>query len=313
MSSDQKSGSSGPSKKRKSVYISTAQRDRARQAARRLGGPLPAGSRSRAEDASRAKSAAQTHAEERRGGREARQAAQRTQIRLRAGLAVAAMVFVILGCTGLYRSPLFAVRRVEVVGANHLAPERVRLLARVPQDATLLRFPSEAVVARVATDPWVESVSVTRVFPDGMRIRVTERSPVALVQIRNGSWLVDGQGYVIAQRGSKDASTTLPMVRDVPELDPKAGRRTGSEILLNAIEVLTGVSPQLAATVTVVTAPSIDGTALLTRDRVEIVIGQAVDLKTKDRLVRDILREQGGKVLSIDVRTIERVTWRPRP
>jgi hypothetical protein len=143
-----------------------------------------------------------------------------------------------------------------------------------------------------------------------MRIRVTERSPVALVQTLNVSWLVDGQGYVIAQRGSKEASTTLPIVKDVPGLDPKAGRRTGSEILLNALKVLTGVSPSLAATVTAVSAPSIDGTALLTRARIEIVIGEAVDLKIKDQLVWEILRKRGGKVVSIDVRTIERPTSR---
>jgi cell division protein FtsQ len=313
LSSDRKSGSSGPSNKRKSVYISTAQRDRARQAARRAGSAPPARSRSRSEDAPRPKSAAQQRAEERRDEREARQAAQRNRIRLRVGLVVAVVFAVILGCTGLYRSALFTVRRVEVVGATHISAERVRLLARVPPDATLLRFPSEEVAVRVAADPWVESVSVTRVFPDGMRIRVTERIPVALVQTRNTSWLIDGQGYVVAQSGSKDATSALPVVKDVPGLDPKAGRRTSSEVLLNAIKILTGVSPSLAATVTAVTAPSIDGTALLTRGRTEIVVGQAVDLEIKDRLVWALMREQGGRVLSIDVRTPERVTWVPRP
>jgi cell division protein FtsQ len=231
-------------------------------------------------------------------------------MRMRVGLAVVAVLVVILGCIATYRSSLFAVRRVEVAGAVHLSPARVRLLAKVPSDATLLRFPAAEVADRVATDPWAESVSVTRVFPDGMRIRVTERTPVALVQTRGGSWLIDGQGYVIAQQGSKDPSATVPVVKDVPELDPKAGRRTGSEVLLNAIRVLTGVSPSLAATVTAVTAPSIDGTALMTRGRIEIVIGQAVDLTIKDQLVWEILRKRGGKVVSIDVRTIERPTSR---
>ena len=227
---------------------------------------------------------------------------------------MAAVVVVVLACTGVYRSSLFTVRRIEVVGASHLTSQRVRELARLPKDATLLRFPSEEVAERVSTDPWVASVSVTRVFPDGMRIRVTERTPVAVVQARNGSWLVDGQGYVIAQVGSKDASAAVPTVKDVPELDPKAGRRTGSEVLLNAIKVLTGVSPSLAATVTAMTAPSIDGTALLTRGRIEIVMGEAVDLKIKDQLVWDTLRKRSRMVtVSIDVRNIERVTVRGLP
>jgi hypothetical protein len=96
----------------------------------------------------------------------------------------------------------------------------------------------------------------------------------------------------------------------VPGLDPKPGRLTTSEPLLNAVKVLTGISPALRAMVTSVAAPTIDGTALTTVDHVEIVIGEAIDLPTKDALARRILTEQQGKVVSIDVRITDRPTWR---
>jgi hypothetical protein len=152
-----------------------------------------------------------------------------------------------------------------------------------------------------------------------MRIRIVERVPVAAVSsatatsaTANGAtamWLADGSGMIIAQQAVA-ASGTLPVIQDVPGLDLKPGRRTTSEPLLNALKVLAGISRQLAATVKSISAPSVDGATLLRADRVEIVIGEAVDLATKSGLAQTILAQQRGKVVSIDVRIVDRPTWR---
>ncbi|MDO8963301.1 MAG: FtsQ-type POTRA domain-containing protein [Coriobacteriia bacterium] len=230
-------------------------------------------------------------------------------MRLRVLFVLGAAVVVVSACLGVYNSGLFGVTRVEVVGVTHLSQEHVRRIARVPDGTTLIRFPADEVAGRVAEDPWVRSVSVSRVFPDAMRIRIVERSPVALVDAGKVFWLIDAGGYVIAQRSTEDTAS-LPVVRDVPGLDPKAGRRTTSEPLLNAMKVLAGISREVASSVRAISAPTIDGTTLFTVDRVEIVIGEASDLKKKDMLVRRMLLEQRGRVVSIDVRTVDRPTWR---
>lgn len=297
----------GSSKKRESVYISTAQRDRAREAARRGGAPArgkggrPAGSAP--------KTRAQAVAEARKADREARARSDSMRRRLRAVAVVGIAVAVIAGCTALYRAPILRVSRVEVVGNVHVAADHIRAVADVPSDATLIRFPADAVAERVGADPWVAAVSVSRVFPDGMRIRVTERTPLALVDAGKVFWLIDANGFVIAQRSTEDTAS-MPVIRDVPGLDPKAGRQTSSEALLNAVKVLSGMSPEIVSKVRAVSAATIDGTTLFTVDRIEIVVGEASDLATKDMLVRRILAEQHGRVVSIDVRIVDRPTWR---
>ena len=248
-------------------------------------------------------------AAERKSARDVRHSSRRRGAQLRLALVAAGVIVVLVACGALYQSSLCTITRVEVVGVTHLSVDAVRALAKVPPDATLIRFPAQAVASRVASDPWVAAVSVSRVFPDGMRIRITERVPVAVVVSRPASWLIDGTGFVVA-RAAKGATATMPAIMDVPGLDLKAGRRTASEPLLNAVKVLSGLSDTLRAMVLTVSAPSIDGTTLLTKDRVEIVIGEAVSLPTKDVLALKILREQRGKVVSIDVRTIDAPTWR---
>lgn len=306
--SDRRSGSSGPSKRRRNVYVSTAPQDRATAdaAARRGRGsaegglPRPAAVRSGA-GAERAAAL--------RAQRARRMTVQRRVRRLRAFGLAAAVLLLFSGCVAVYNSSAFAVRSIEVVGASHITTEAVRALARVPADATLIRFPADAVARRVAADPWVASVSVSRVFPSGMRIRVVERVPVAMVDAGSAVWLIDAGGSTIA-RPTAESSDTVPVIRDVPGLDLKPGRRTTSEPLLNALKVLTGVSRTLASTIRSISAPTVDGCALTTAGNVEIVIGEAADLSVKDSLARRILEEQKGKVVSIDVRITDRPTWR---
>jgi len=296
----------GTSKKRDTVFISTASRDRARARAAKAEG---AGVGARGAKKSRPKTEAHALAAARKAERDSRMAGQRRRAQLRVIGIVAAIALVIGGCAAIYNSSLFKVTSVEVAGVSHVSQSAIRALAKVPADATLIRFPADAVAQRVAADPWVASVTVSRVFPSGMRIRVIERVPAAIVDAGTALWLIDASGMVIA-KPSTGATATLPLVRDVPGLDLKAGRRTVSEPLLNAVAVLAGIGKELAQTVVTVSAPSVDGATLITKDHVEVVIGEAVELTTKTTLAQRILDDQKGKVVSIDVRVIDRPTWR---
>jgi cell division protein FtsQ len=293
------------SKRRDSVFISTAQRDRARARRAAAAAAKSAAGRTRGKPTSEAHALA----EAKRVQRERRNAGQRRARRLRLiGVAVA-ILLVAVACVAIYDSPLFTITSVEVIGTAHVPADAIRALARVPADATLIRFPADSVAARVAVDPWVASVSVTRVFPSGMRIRVTERVPIAVVRSGTQQWLVDATGMIVAT-ASVGATATIPAIQDVPGLDPRPGRRTSSEALLNAVAILSGISQQLRSMVVSVSAPTVDDAKLTTTGHVDIVIGQAVSLATKDQLAQRILAEQKGKVVSIDVRVIDRPTWR---
>ena len=297
----------GTSKKRDSVFISTTSRDRARARADKAGASVRPGGK--AARSGRQSTEARALAEARKVQREGRIAGQRRTARLRAIAAAAAVVLVAVACVALYSSSLFTITSVEVAGAQHISAQTVRALARVPADATLIRFPADSVAVRVATNPWVASVTVSRVFPSGMRIRIVERVPVAVVDAGASVWLIDGTGMVIA-KPSAGTTAGVPVIRDVPGLDLKAGRRTVSEPLLNAVSVLAGIERPLLSMVMAESAPTVDGATLVTADRVEIVVGQAVDLSTKSLLALRILSEQKGKVVSIDVRVTDRPTWR---
>jgi len=227
-------------------------------------------------------------------------------------LVVALVVAIVAGAVALYRSQVFDVSSVEVLGAAQLTPEDVIARAAVPADATLLRFPADAIKERVLADPWVKDATVTRGFPHTLRIRIEERVALGIVNTGAGLFVVDGDGFVLSEQ-SAEATMTLPTFRDTPGLDLKVGRKSTSEVLSNALAVLSGIGPDIGATVRAVSAPTIDETKLITADNVEIMIGEAGEIAKKALIVKQILREQAGSVVFIDVRSTERPVSRGLP
>lgn len=301
--SHRRSGSSGRSRERRTVHIGGTSGAE--------GGAKPPRARVRTPDppvtpAKRESPAARA----KRLERERRATRRRAAWRLRAAVAATMLVAAGWGAAALYRSDLFSVERVEVAGNVRMSAEEVRAIAAVPAGATLLRFPGGEVAARLEADPRVASAEVSRRFPDGMVLRLTERVPAALVDDgKRTFWLVDADGFVMGRRSTEETAA-LPVIRDIERLEVAAGERTGTEALLNALMVLAGLSPDLRSQVRTVSAPTVEKTAVYTVDDVEIFFGSAEDIEKKDAIARRILAEQAGKVVYINVRTVDRPTYR---
>lgn len=245
-----------------------------------------------------------------RDDRERRIAETRQRRQIRIAIVVAIVITFTVSTIAIYRSPVFGIEEVQVIGAERLATDTVRNLAAVPDNATLLRYSGNAIEERLLAYAWIAEAQVTRDFPHTLRIRIVERKPIASVDTGETFWAVDKTGMVLGEQ-SLDVTSTLPVVRDVPGLDLKAGRASTSEVLLNALGVLSGISEELRVKLRAVTAPTIDETTLLTTENVEILIGEASELETKSLRALTIMRKYSGNVVFIDVRSTERdPVWR---
>jgi cell division protein FtsQ len=240
-----------------------------------------------------------------------RLARRRLRNRLVVGGLVAVVALLAVGSAVLYRSGAFAVQRVVVSGNRQLSSARVIRIAGLPPGTTLLRLPAEQMQERLRTDPWVMDASVERVFPDQVHIVITERSPVAAVDLgAKGRWLLDGGGTLIAT-AAPAARSPLPLVREAPPIPaPRPGLPAPSVQLANAAKVVGGLGPALRRTVRFVDARIVDETTLVTDQGVEILMGSAKQMEKKAFLASRILADQKGKVVFIDVRSVDRPVWR---
>jgi cell division protein FtsQ len=142
-------------------------------------------------------------------------AAQRARRRgrwLRTGLAVLVAGVVAALVWAVFFSALIAVRTVQVVGTNRLSPAEVSAAAHVPRGGSLALLDTRAVAARARTLPAVQSVRVERRLLHTVRLVVTERTPVLVLDTVTGRQLVDASGVAFAAASDADAAG-LPVVR----------------------------------------------------------------------------------------------------
>lgn len=315
--SDQRSDSSDRSTSRRRVVIGPQDqtRDRYDKVKREQAPKRTAGGSSRGRSSNRPVPGDLTSPGRRVAGNRAEERDRRlNQNRRRARLRIALVVLAVLALAGsfvlLFRSSAFSIKRIDVIGAHTLTEAQVRALARVPANATLLRLPVGEIEARLRRSPWVSGAEVSRDFPDAIRIRISERAPAAQVDVGGSTiWQVDSSGVWLAP-SSGEATSSLVLIRDVPGLDPASGRRTRSDTLMNAVEIANQLDAQMRQLVRTIVAPAIDKTALIAGSDVEIFVGSSDDIARKQEIARKILQQQAGRVVYINVRSVDRPTWR---
>lgn len=258
----------------------------------------------------------------------AKENSRRYLVRVFIGIGI--IVALIGGWAALYNSPAFTIQNVEVEGVEHLTADEMSQLANVPTDTTLLRVDTETIRNRLKQTAWVEDVVVTRKFPDTIKITVTEREIEAIVEIPNRSgsatkkWAI-AKDHIwlmpIPEPGSEAAKTTSEKIyedaeaalhiTDVPYgTVAEIGQPCQDSNVNNALDIISGMTTDLANHVETVSAAGPAETTLLLDSGVEIAFGKAENIRDKERVILQILEENPDSVAYINVRLVETPTWR---
>ena len=78
----------------------------------------------------------------------------------------------------------------------------------------------------------------------------------------------------------------------------------------NALAIVSGMTTELAGQVKTVSATDAESTKLTLESGVEIAFGPAQNIRDKERVCLQILNDNPGKVAYINVRVVDRPTWR---
>ncbi len=246
---------------------------------------------------------------------------------------VGAVIVVALVCVIVYavllRTGAFAIQDLDVEGGDHLTMEEVSQIVSLPDDATLLNVDVDGVKSSLERDAWVQDVEVKRSFPSTLRIVITEREIAAVVEVpgdcaqtiqdwaiaSDGVWLMvipsqeSSVGQSLSEKIYEDAAEVL-WITDVPYgTDPAIGAYCTDENIINALDIVAGMTTELADQVKTVSATDAESTLLTLDDGIEIAFGAAEDIREKERICLEIINEN-PTVVYINVRVVERPTWR---
>jgi cell division protein FtsQ len=154
-----------------------------------------------------------------------RQAGRR---RRRILLVAVVAVAVVVGAWFFLHTKVLAARVVTVVGSVHTPDAEIVAAAGLVGHPPLIDVDTGAVAAKVEQLPWVATAAVSRDWPDGVRIVVTERTPVAAVSATapagpgpTGSATAGGTAAAGATPAGATPSTTTTTAPPTPSTGPK--------------------------------------------------------------------------------------------
>ena len=204
---------------------------------------------------------------------------------------VLALVLLVGGLWLVYFSSFLSVQGVDVRGAHLLSEAEVRQAAAVPEGDALARVDLDRIRTRVEALAAVRSADVSREWPDQVRIDVSERVPVAVVEIAGQLRGMDEDGVVF--RDYAQAPPDLPRVQ--------TGSDTGSDALREAALVVGALPADLAAEVDHVEVATVDEITLALRDGRTVRWGSSADSDLKAEVLAELLVARKAQTYDVSV------------
>lgn len=183
---------------------------------------------------------------------------------------------------------MLRLRKVVVAGNRHTTAAQVIGAAALVPGTRLTSISSAEVIRRVDRLPWVGSAAVTHILPSEIRIVVTERKPIVVVQGQGHSYLVDATGAVLQETGVTQTAA-YPLVTGLPLGLTIPGERITAGGFAPAISVLRALPAGLRARLTSIAAPSADLITVTLNDQTVIAYGDADALASKNYDVESLL------------------------
>lgn len=196
------------------------------------------------------------------------------------------------------------IRKVIVTGNAKLTTERARGESGVDSYRNLITLPVGRLEKNLEADPWIKEARISRGLLHTVRISVTERKPVALLDFKESGFIVDGGGYVIARVASNDF-VELPRIHGGDSRVPSPGRTLNTGKIREAVSVLDTLPEDIRASVLLVNPFDGRGQVFISRAGYQVVYGTAENRQKKNDvlevLVLDIAKNN-RKIAYVDVR-----------
>jgi cell division septal protein FtsQ len=149
---------------------------------------------------------------------------------LKVALLTACAVLLFTGYRAAASASFFQIRKVEVQGISRASNEDVQALVRREVGKTgVWSADLKDVSARLEQLPWIRSAVVSRVLPDGLRVRIVERVPMVVVRSSSGRFRwVDDEAVLLGEMNPSDSMPAFFM-RGLDEGDAEGSQADNVE------------------------------------------------------------------------------------
>ncbi len=219
----------------------------------------------------------------------------------------------------LSHTDAFTITSIDAQATEHVSSEDIAALAGVPEGTTLLNYDEATIVSNLKRNPWIADVSISRSFPDRLKVTVTERTVSGYVMMNSGSvtwcmgndgvWIEpikfsvsEGQSIVEAALAASIENGAL-LVTDVPQtVNPMAGQPAEDEVFQALKSYHEEFSDELWSQIVSINASSVEGISCILQSGIEISLGSPTSIAAKETVIQQLLSKYPNRLTYINVR-----------
>jgi cell division protein FtsQ len=153
-------------------------------------------------------------------------------------LAIVVGILIFAGYRAAASASFFQARNIQVQGTSRISAAEVQAVVRKEVEKTgVWQADLEGMSARLESLPWIRTAVLSRVLPDGIRVRITERVPRAVVRTTSGRFRwVDEDAVLLGEMLPTDQIPAF-FLRGLNEEDPVGARKENQERVAKFLEL----------------------------------------------------------------------------
>lgn len=214
------------------------------------------------------------------------------------------MLICAVGLAVYLKGNVFIVREVKVSGVSAEEQNRIMRLSGIELGDNIFRVDAEQVRKNLAGDGHLQLTGVDCQLPGTVVISVETRRPAALINYLGVVLVVDGQGYILEQRGDM-ADLNVPVVSGVKISQFQVGKLIESSVpgQIAAMDaVLSELETQNATEqISELNVANLDNLYLVSRAGLQIQLGDSSNLSDKLIWMRGVMSQLESEGLTTGV------------
>jgi cell division protein FtsQ len=248
---------------------------------------------------------------------------RRTAERIKLALLIVGIAAVVVITTGFVqryaqRSWRFRIEssdQIEVVGNHNVSRTQLTDVFGADISRNIFSVPLEDRRKQVEQIPWVESAALMRLLPDRIRVEITERKPVAYIQIGSRLNLIDPNG-VVMDRPANGEVFPFTVITGMTESEPLSTRAPRMRIFSRMIADMDSSGTQYSKDFEEVDLSDPDDVKVFVRDDIGGVLLHLGASNFQDRYKLYLAnvatwRQQVGQLRAVDLRYDRQVVVNP--
>ncbi|MBZ4644978.1 MAG: cell division protein FtsQ [Petroclostridium sp.] len=211
--------------------------------------------------------------------------------------------------------PVFNIAAIDVKGNDRVSAQDIIDASGIEKGINIFRADLVKAKTNIRKIPYIDSVKISRVFPNSITITVVERKPVGYIPFMGSYIFIDQKGNVL-EVVPEVKDKILPVIVGLKFNEFKLGEvikvdeEKKLEIIVDCVREI--INNKLLDQISHIDVHDVDNIQLNVRKQIIVTLGDSQKIGYKMSFLKEILNElKNGEKGYIDLRNVDRVTFRP--